>query len=247
MTTKADIVAGAYTQLRISGITVDPTSDDNTLALERLENMAAMFYGGNICTGYTFEDDPDLSSNHNMKRRFWLSYQVMLAANLLSDFGKDATPSLASKIKIASSFLNSQTAEVPEVQYPARQPVGSGNTFRNTHRRFFSPTTEPPVSCATKKLAIDDINDYVEHFDAYLDMVAGETISSFTIDSDTGLVVVSSSSTDEDVAYQIRADGGANSDSQALYQVVIVVTTSTGRKTTRLINFSLTTVEITEV
>jgi len=247
MTTKADIVAGAYTQLRISGITVNPVGSDNSLALDRLEDMAAEFYGHNICTNYNFEDEPDLGSNHNLKRRFWLSYKVMLAANLLSDFGKDATPSLLAKIKFASSFLNSQTAEVNEVQYPARMPIGSGNTFRNTYRRFFFPTAEPPVSCDTKKLVVDDINDYVEHFDAYLNLVDDETIASYTIDADTGLTIVSDSNTDEDINYQVQADGGTGSEVQALYQIVIVITTSTGRKTTRLINFSLTTVEITEV
>jgi len=244
MTTKADIINGAYSHIRISGLTVEPGPEENVKALDRLENMAAELYGNNIDTGYNFEDSPDINSNHNMKRRFWLSYQVLLAQRLANDYGKQIPPSLALSIKAASSYLSARTAEVNPVEYPSRQPLGSGNRRGRTYYRFFSQETQPPVSSATVKLAIGDISNRIEHFDAYLNLVDAESIASFTIDSDTGLTVVSSSISDNDVIYQVEAEGGSTDVSSSLYQVVIVITTSTGRKTTRLINFSLTTIEI---
>ena len=57
MTTKADLINGAYSLMRISGITVDPSADDLALALERLEDMAEEFAGRNIITDYNFVDE----------------------------------------------------------------------------------------------------------------------------------------------------------------------------------------------
>jgi hypothetical protein len=74
VTTKADLINGAYSLMRISGLTVDPSGADLTLALTRLENMAAEFEGRNIITDYNFEQNPQTGSKHNLERKFWYAY-----------------------------------------------------------------------------------------------------------------------------------------------------------------------------
>ena len=91
---KGDIINGAYSKLRISGITLQPSSKDNALALTILESMASEFYKRNLCTGYNFEDEPDPGSLNGMDKAYWDAYKWMLALRLLPDFGKQATPSL---------------------------------------------------------------------------------------------------------------------------------------------------------
>ena len=148
---KGDLVNGAYSQMRISGLTVNPSPEDNVLALRRLENMASEFYGRNICTGYNFEDSPDADSSSGLDKKFWYSFECLLAVRLLSDFGKGTQqkvdPMLLKSASGGLSFLYSATASPREVQYPSRQAIGAGNSLRyHRYRRFYTPTVEAPTS-----------------------------------------------------------------------------------------------------
>lgn len=240
---KGDIINGAYSQMRISGLTVDPSPEDNVLALDRLENMANEFYGRNICTGYYLEDDPDVNSPSGLDKKFWYPFKCVLAVRLLSDFGKGMTPDplLIKNASAQLSFLYAATANPRETQYPNRQAIGAGNSLRyHRYRRFYTPTEEAPNVCATNRMIVGDIDNFIEHFDSYL-TIDGETISDYTIEADTGLTVVSDSLTSPDIDYQIQAVGNDGISSDSLLQVKIVATTSEGRVTTRVINFELTT------
>ena len=70
VTDKVDIILGAYSQLRISGITRSPTPEDLETALCRLENMAAEWDTVGTSVGYNFEDEPDPNSNSGIKRGY---------------------------------------------------------------------------------------------------------------------------------------------------------------------------------
>jgi hypothetical protein len=136
------------------------------------------------------------------------------------------------------SFLSSDTAVVTPVPYPSRMPRGSGSSLRyNRWQRYYQPTATAPTSAETITMYIDDINDFVEHFDSYL--ASGETISSYTIEADNGLTIVSDSLSTPDISYRIQADGNNDTASDDYLEVKIVATTSTGRKETRIINFRL--------
>ena len=239
---KGDLINGAYSLMRISGITVNPSSEDISLALDRLENMANELAARNICAGYYFEDDPDVNSPSGLDKKFWYSFQCVLAGRLLSDFGKGQTPDpmLLKNTSAQLSFLYSATANPREIQYPHRQAIGAGNSLRyHRYRRFYTPVEKAPNTCETNRMVVGDINDFIEHFDSYL--IDPEMISSYTIEADTGLTIVSDSNEDPDINYQIRAVGNDGISSDALLQVKIIVTTDTGRITTRIIDFSLTT------
>jgi len=237
MTTKVDIINRAYSLMRISGLTVQPTPEDYDLALYKLEDMAEEYYARNICVNYNFEDEPDTGSLTNMHRKFWHSFSACLARRLITDFGKIPSPTLIAESDAAFSFLSSVTAQVDQTQYPSRQPRGSGSMRYNRWNRYFQPAATAPNECKTHTMYIDDINDFVEHYDAYLN--DGETISSYVLTVDDGLEVVSESLSSPDVNYRIKAAGTSSGGSIALLQAKIVVTTSDSRVNTRLINFEL--------
>jgi len=232
---KIDIINGAYSQMRISGITVDPSPSDLMLALRRLEGMANELHGRNICTGYYFEEEPDVNSPSGLDKIYWYSFECILAMRLLPDFGKGMQPDpiLAKNASAQMSFLYASTANPRQVQYPSRQSLGAGN--RHPFSKFFVPIAEAPNTCKTNQMTVGDINNYIEHFNSYL--VDPEEIASYTIEADTGLTIVSDSDISPDIFYQIQAVGGTSND--GLLRVKIVMTTDTGRVTTRVINFKL--------
>ena len=243
--TKGDILNRAFSALRISGITVDPSPEDLELALMKLENMAAEFAGRNICTGYAFEDDPDPNAPHNMERKFWHSYDVCLAVRLMPDYGKGEKPDvvLIRQGSAGFSFLSSATALIKPIQYPDRMPRGSGAEGGHKWERFFKIQNEAPNACVTKTMYVGDITTFVEHFDSYL--LTGEDISAYTIEANTGITITADSLTTPDVSYTVRADGNSDGSGISLLNVKIVATTSDGRIETRIINFRILASDIT--
>lgn len=236
MSTKIDIINGAYTQLRISGLTVDPTPEDLELALDRLEDMMAELTARNICTHYAFELTPDPNTDTQVDRKYNQMMKTNLALRLV-DFGKAIPPELFAQatqsLSTASSISSSENAQ--EVQYPVRMPRGSGNSRRNNRwRRFQNPSQLPPNECATNKMLQTEVNDYQEDFSAYL---GTESITSYTMVVDPGLTLVSSSNDTPLINYRIQA---GDQNTQGIWQQVkITITTSSGRKEIRLINFEI--------
>lgn len=239
MTTKAHLINGAYSMIKISGITVNPSAEDLTLALTRLEDMAAEFEGRNINTDYNFEHEPALGSLHNLKRKHQFAYKINLAVRLAPDFGKLLTPILLAQQQASFSFLSSDTAQIKRTDYPSRMPRGESNTYRSLPwTRFFTPVVSAPISAETITMFIGEIDSFSESFVAYLN--AAETISSYVITADTGLTITTDANATPLITYTIQADGLSGSGgSIALLQVKIVVTTSAGRIETRIINFQL--------
>lgn len=237
--TKADLINGAYSKLRISGKTKSPDPEDIALALVTLENMAWEFYENNIDIGYFFEEEPDAGTPHNVHQKHWYAVEILLADRLSPDFGK-SNALFSKKISGAYSFLCSSTATVRHIQYPRRQPVGSANELNyNRYQRYYNPEDQVPIESKSVTMHIDDIDDFTESFAAYLK--EGETISSYTIESDDGLTVNSSSinSNGVEIDYNITADGTTGEQSDALLKLRIIVTTSDSRILTRIINFQL--------
>lgn len=231
MSTKIDLINGAYSRARISGLTSSPTPSDISLAIDRLEDMAAMWQAANICTDYNFEDDPDSNSPHNLERKYWSAYKSNLAMLLLADFGKNPHPGLVREARASFAQLSSSTANPTQIQYPSRQPIGSGNLLRrNRFGKFYRKQASAPNECDTASMLIDDVNDFTEHYDSYLKF--GETISSYTIEPDSGLTVSNDSLTSPDISYRITV----GSDS-GTFKVKIVTTSSLGRVETRYVNF----------
>lgn len=229
---KIDFINDAYSQLRISGITVDPSPDDLQLALGRLEDLAAEFRSRNIDGGYFFEDQPDPNSVVGVPRQYKQAYVTALAVRLIPDFNKQVPNALQMAANAAVENLAANEVNVRQMVYPTRQPIGSGNRWLQAGiRRYYSGDERAPAEDTTHQMVKGDINNYRESFAAYLDN--GEIIQSFTITADSGLSILSSSNTDDAVNYQIQATGPGPQ------KVIIVMTTDLGRVQNRLVWFSV--------
>jgi hypothetical protein len=237
---KIDIINGAYSIMRISGLTVLPQPGEVTLALKKLEALAKTLKYRGICVGYNFEDNPNPNSKSGIDIAAVDAFEFLLAQRLLPDFGKGQTPdqSLLDGASGAMSFLYSLSTDLNIIQYPSRQPIGSGSTRRhNRYRRFYIPTAIAPNECATNTMYIDDVSDFVEHFDPYLGF--NETVVSYVLTADTGLNVTNEVLASPDIFYRVTATGNSTG-SNLLLRIKIVATTSLNRIETRIINFELT-------
>ncbi len=240
MTTKIERINGAYSQMRISGLTVSPSPEDLQLALNRLENMMhELEMGRNIFMSYNFEDEPDPNSVTNVDPVYWQMMDTNLAGRLIPDFNKTVPQALISlansSLTTASSFSAAQNAR--QIAPPDRMPIGSGTDLRyNKYQRFNRATQLPPNKVATNVMTINDIDDFFEDFTSYL---GSETIASFVITVDKGLTLVSSSNNDPRIDYRIQADDNATDGTWQ--QTRIIITTSSGRVETRKVNFELLT------
>ena len=169
--TKIDIVNDAYSQMRISGITVDPTPEDVALAVDRLDDMMAEFNARNVCINYEFEENPNPITKHGVGREHHLMMAANLAMWLLQDFGKDIPPSLYAVASRTYDTTSSVVAvkNLREVQQPSRMPRGTGTRRFNRWRRYFPPN--PPVVsvCSNITMFLGDTKDEVEFFVAYLE------------------------------------------------------------------------------
>lgn len=246
--TKADLISGAYSKLRISGITVDPTPENNDLAISVLESAMHEYKERGACMGYNFEDEPKTSSKHGVNPAYWDPIKKILALRLAPDFGKgdssSLNPMLVKQASGAVSVIFSGTATPRQTKYPSRQPVGSGTGIRFPRiRRFYAEESETPNTCETKTMFIGDVSDFVEDFNAYLE--DSEFIDTFTIEANTGLTINSSAKNTAETAidYNITATGN-NEDANEALKLKIVVTTTGSRVETRIIDFQLVTAEI---
>lgn len=242
---KVDIIRGAYSRLRISGLTVDPTPEDMDLALIRLEDMAHEFASRNMDGNFNFEVMPDPNSEVGVFPEFKEAYETNLAVRLTPDFGQSKTnPLLAQQASQAARNLAARSARVRQTQYPERQPRGSGVTLRYYP---FSPhyrnVNRAPINADI--LRVGEVNDYVQTWASYLNDL--ETITDHTINADSGIIVVSSSVDGPDVKYRLRLDnislgsGGeiqGTSRSLTASTVEIEITTSEGRINRRKVYYN---------
>lgn len=236
--TKNDVIQGAYQDIRISGLTVNPTPGDEVLALNRYESMMAEFFNSyNLDVEYNFEDTPDLNSLTFVIRAYEPMMRLQLAVRLIPAFNKQVPMELK---QLASSAWSGALGAVKRhqirpIQPSRRYPRGSGNTFRNIYlNRFSIPEPLPPISAANNRIFVGDIDDYFEDYAPWLE---GNTIDSFTITTDPRLTLDSSSNESPRIDYRIT---GSEATGQGVWQFVkITVIDSIGRTQIRLVSFEV--------
>lgn len=237
-TRKIDFINGAYSEIRINGLTVSPDAFETNKGLEILEDMAYEFFQSNIITEYNFQETPDVNDFTNTNPSLNRFFKVHLAVRLLNSFGKDAPENLAAQASATMSTAAGQSAMylVEQVAYPDRMPVGAGiaNRYR-LWQRFQRPGAQPPAQSSTHQMYIGDINEFQESWESYLR--SGETVSSYAITADPSLSLLSDSLSSPIITFMIEALSQQTSGN--FQQVKIVVTTSLGRVDTRLINFNI--------
>ena len=216
MSTKIDIINKAYSRLRISGITVIPSSEDVETALDRLESMAEGWQS-KYNTDYYFEDSPQASTPHNIPRRHWAAYETALAMELIPDFGKEIPAQLMRLSNAAFSRLAAEYTRIKRVDAPSRQPVAS-----NVSTNVYYVDTDSASPNAYKAYT-GEIKIFYEDFSSYLGY--GETVSSYTIEETNNITISGDSLTGAVITYTVTFDNASE-----LEEVVITITTSAGQK-----------------
>lgn len=235
---KGEIVLAAYADMRISGLTTDPTPEDMELGLSKLEAMASEIeHTRNVCVGYVYEEYPDPNTESGIPFHFKNAFASALIIRLVSAFGKTSTPEQVGQANQAMSAMLSKTITVRPTQYPQRQPRGHGNDLRyNRWQHFYRQISLAPISCETQQINQGEINDYSLDLSEYLS--TDETIDSYECEAGSGLSIISESLSAALWAYRVEAD----ESSLALNRVQLTVVTSEGRKQTFTINFNVSIV-----
>jgi len=237
---KVDCIKDAYSKIRISGITTNPTPEDLELALNRLENMMAEWFSRNIVVGYNFEENPDPNSENQVIRSYQDAISSCLALRIVTDFGKDVPPYL---LALATSGLDNISGRVAldrinKVSYPTRQARGSGSTLRyNRWARFYRDYNPGLNNSAQETMFIGDISDFTTHFESFL--VAPEIIASYSLVADPGLIISNDSNDDQNVSYRVEATDPTGANNTLSQLITIIITTDTGRVKTKQILFEL--------
>jgi len=190
MTTKVEHINSAYSKIRISGITINPTPEDTETALWRLEDLMWELYGRTLDFNYNFEDVPLSTSESGVDRIHHNMIASNLAMLLLPDFGKDATPELAGQARASFSASSAVIARkrLQGVNYPNRMPIGTGNRNFGFRSRKYFPAAHPAVTDASNYvLKCGEIEDFEESF---FDWLGDETIASYTISVEAGVTLV---------------------------------------------------------
>lgn len=235
---KGDIIKQAYYELRISGMTVDPTPEDTEVGLRKLENMAADFASRNMSVGYIFEDQPDPNSAFGVAREFWDAFALNLAVRLIPGFNKQVPVQLEMQAASALSGMAARCAalKIRPVLPPNRQPVGSGNERYGQWNRYYNNIGAlPPNAPGVQAIMQGETNDFAESFEAYLR--TDEVIDTYEVVADIGLTVVSMSNNDPVISYRLTAP--VNQTSNIFQQVKVTITTDLGRVDIRVIDFQV--------
>jgi hypothetical protein len=125
--TKSDIVEQAFNELRISGLTVNPSPEDNKLALQVLERMAIAWGNQGLLVSWdksTYITDPDPQDDSGIEDWALEGFAQNLALKLCPAFGKVATRELLGMAMQSKSGLYS--AELITQENNPYLPVGAG-------------------------------------------------------------------------------------------------------------------------
>lgn len=238
--TKGDIINSAFQDLRISGLTTDPTADENESALYRLEEFMTDLHSQNVRTDYNFEEEPNTASLSLLRPDCKRMAHLNLAMLLVPAYNKIIPPELKTQANGALSRVSATSAKfaLRQVRAPRRSARGSGNTLRfNRWQRFMPDLAETPSTANTNYMNGGQINDYTEDFSSYL--YKDEIITSYQIALTRDITLVKSSNSGQVIAYTIEAHLRSTLSNTGYQWIKILVETSEGRRDTLKVNFQL--------
>ena len=125
--TKVEQILGAYDELRISGLTSDPTPGEIKRALSKLEDMMSEFKSRNICSSYIFEDEPNANTDSGIDPAYNNATQMCLAVRIAPIFGKAAMDETRRQATQALSNWSARSGKVNMILPPNRQARGSSS------------------------------------------------------------------------------------------------------------------------
>jgi hypothetical protein len=237
MILKVDIVLAAYEELRISGLTSNPTPKEIESAVRRLDNMMLGWKNKNLCLSYirseSYSDiDPNQDSGINDVDMF--AIVANLAKNLCAMFGKACHPQTMMDAK--EGYDNLFSAVAPERESDPYQSLGSGRPFGNTYawrHKFQSNDKNAPDDCETFNLLVGQTDYYSVDFNRYL--LDGNTINSFIVEDGEGVSVTDSAESNGFINLEVKGLIAGFAPIK-----ITVTSTPSGRVIPYTVNFNVT-------
>lgn len=226
--TKSQILSDCFTELRISGITVQADNKDIELGLYRLEDfMSELPF--NI--GYNFESVPQPNTYSGIPAYANFAIASGLALRLAPAYGK-MPETLMRQASAAMSMLSNKVCRPGRVSYPTRQPLGMGNRRHHYYHQFMPATISAPNSPSTYQLNIKDqvVNQSVD-FSEYLQPL--ETILTYSLKSSDGVSLSSIVVDGSTISFTVL------SSQWGYQQAAFTVTGSLGTTVTRTLDFNV--------
>jgi len=228
MKTKIQLINDCFAELRISGLTSQPDNPDIALAIGQLEDFVVTLP---FDIDYNFENTPNPNSLSGIPAAANSAISMGLAVRIAGLYGK-APESLLLKATATMSALQNKLATPGRVAYPSRQPLGMGN--RRAHNRYdaFMPETiKAPTSSDTEQMTLGDINSFFIDFG---DILHGSTsIVTYTHTETSGILASAFSQTLTRINFTVQAND------TGFQQILFVVTSNTGTKVNRVLNFNV--------
>jgi len=166
--TKGDLVNGAYSIIRISGLTINPQPEQVTAGIQEADDLAGELLGMGVNVNWQYPaeyGDSDTADTSGLTKEMAGPFKSILALRLLDLFGKPATPTLATRADKGMRTLEQITVSVPDAELPSTIPFGSGNEWDYRSRRFYP---EAAVNNDAQYVFRDDVLNYTEDFGPWL-------------------------------------------------------------------------------
>lgn len=142
MTTKLELIKGAYAEIGLAGYVFDLQPEELTEGLNRLDRMWASWDARGIRLGYNLPASAsDSSVNDEAGIPDWAEDASItnLALRLAPIKGKQVSQDTRIAARAGYKTLLMGDYQIPQMQYPRTMPIGSGNKRATKNRQFFTP------------------------------------------------------------------------------------------------------------
>ncbi len=181
--------------MRISGLTVDPTPEDDVLALQIADDYAGELLGLGLDLNWQQPleyGDTDPADTSGLTNEMVGPFKKLLFVQLCSAFGKPVPVAVGVTASEGMRTLENIVVVVPDAELPATLPFGSGNEFDYRDRKFYD---EPATNNDALYVFKDDILNFSEDFRDWL--VDAELVTVTWTTTDNGITIGATSINDE--------------------------------------------------
>ena len=199
--TKGDLVNGTYSLMRISGLTVDATPEDTSLALQVADDYAEELNGSGLDVGWQYPATygaSEPSDNSGVTTQIAGPFKKLLMRELVLAFGRETTQTLEMIANKGMRALENIVVSVPVAHNPPTLPFGSGNEWDYNDRKFYS---EPPINNGAYYGFKGDIYNYTEDFSQWL--VDEELVTVTWEVGSTGITIASETFTETEASAEL--------------------------------------------
>lgn len=184
MPSKIQIVNGAYSIMRISGLTSEPSAEEKALAVQVLDDLMAELKS-QLDTGYIQPMEygtSDFNDFSGLTAEMAGPIKKMLAREILTNFGKPITNELNMIYNDGLKRLEDLLVEVGPAQNPATLPIGSGNEWDYRSNKFYN---EPNNDDGAINYDKEDVFKLPIDWSSWLADIS--TLTSVTYEADSGI------------------------------------------------------------